>query len=145
LGVWVIMSESEDAQIDAVIINCANTGNISSKSGGLVGGIAGEAYDRIYNSYNTGDITGGNLVGGILGMHGGLSGNKTPVNCYYRKDSVHTKGIKDKNGTALTASQMKSSVLTKKLNDWVKKKGKKTYKVWITGTKENKGYPYFSK
>ena len=52
------------------VYNCYNTGNVSGL--GNVGGIAGFSNQYIYNCYNTGDITGGSSgeTGGIVGRIG---------------------------------------------------------------------------
>ena len=49
-----------------VITNCFNTGNISSTTS-QAGGIAGYGAADMTNVYNTGTITGGTLVGGLIG------------------------------------------------------------------------------
>ncbi|MBO5534527.1 MAG: Cna B-type domain-containing protein [Clostridia bacterium] len=68
----------------STIINCANYGNVNASGDAFIGGIAGgngyygtyfssggTAYSLIYNSYNSGNVSGpSNYVGGIAGAHG---------------------------------------------------------------------------
>jgi hypothetical protein len=99
-------------------------GSGSNKLGGLVGGNDGGG-DKIINCYSTGDVSGDNLVGGLVGKNissirncystgtvtgisslGGLIGNNDTVgvrNCYFLDTAGPNNGI----GTPLTDTNMK--------------------------------------
>lgn len=54
---------------ESFILNCANSGSISctgSYAGGLVGANQGGS---IHNSYNRGGVSGGDIIGGLVGIH----------------------------------------------------------------------------
>ena len=48
------------------VTNCYNTGDITGSD--YVGGVVGEAHSDVANCYNTGDITGSDYVGGVVGF-----------------------------------------------------------------------------
>jgi len=55
---------------DGAISNSYNTGAVSG--GDSVGGLVGQTYSNIYCSYNTGSVSGGYAVGGIAGYSYGM-------------------------------------------------------------------------
>ncbi len=71
-------------QWDAIILNCENDGDVTQigGSGTRFGGIAGQTNSKIYNSRNSGDVTGvssGSYVGGIAGQ---MNTGAEAINCY---------------------------------------------------------------
>lgn len=54
------------------IIGSFSTSDVTVSSGGPVGGLAGANIGWISNSYSTGNVTGSDVVGGLVGIHGGF-------------------------------------------------------------------------
>ncbi|MDR0461866.1 MAG: hypothetical protein LBG88_00850 [Christensenellaceae bacterium] len=50
-------------------VNCVNSGDVTG-TGNQIGGIVGDANVHITNSQNTGDVTGADFVGGVVGQAG---------------------------------------------------------------------------
>ena len=99
------------------IENCYNTGTVSG--GFYVGGVVGDVFDgsTITNSYNTGTVSDGDYTGGVAGCVW-LWGNNTVKNCYYLGTSAPT-GIdsgKPAGVTKLTAQDMTGSGAASKLS-----------------------------
>ena len=152
------------------IINCYNEGNISSEQsdkaiqggGGIVGYIRGSnANLNIFNSYNIGNISSNKkessgIVGGIwaegsLNMenvfNAGISDkailgskgtqNVTGKSLYYL-DNIKDEGAQE--AEIISKEQLCSKDFVNKLNDYINKENKFTWKKWIF--RENK-YPTF--
>ncbi len=152
---------SGDADVGGIIghdgrasntINTYNLGNIKSNSnaGGIIG-FSGWAEKSIENCYNIGKIS-GSTVGGIIGGLNISNDLLTTQNCYYLNTDI-SKGIGGWNTSAealediqgLTDSEMKSSEILEKLNNYVIENEIREgieLKKWIKGGDE--GYPIFS-
>ncbi|MDR1679167.1 MAG: T9SS type A sorting domain-containing protein [Prevotellaceae bacterium] len=90
------------------IINCYNTGNLSSPSYSsssvyfsYIGGICGEG-DVIQNCYNTGNLSGMNYVGGIAGGRFGTVKNCFVGNCDIKNRSAARIGRINNGGNGST-------------------------------------------
>ncbi len=106
-----IVGDSCATSESILIINSYNTGEINSKNtdnylnhvGGIVGRLINSNSSRIENSYNKGNINGGNRTGGIVGVVSGNSkviinkcyntGNLTGQEDTKYTSSVHVGGI----------------------------------------------------
>ena len=91
------------------IINCVNKKNITAPNAHRVAGIAGQLSESSYeiaNCYNTGSVTGNDMVGGIAGSLGqSTSSGGTVKNCY-------NKGL-------VTGSSDTGGIVGKTVNDKV--------------------------
>ena len=134
------------------IINAYNFGNVEAEKN--AGGILGYSYwaeKSIENCYNIGKIS-GDTIGGIIG---GLTLSNellTTQNCYYLNTNI-SKGIGGWNTNAealediqgLTDTEMKSTEVLEKLNNYVTENitiEGVVLKKWIVG---EDGYPIFEK
>ena len=132
------------------IINTYNLGNIKAEKN--AGGILGYSYwaeKNIENCYNMGRIS-GSTVGGIIGGLNLSNDLLITQNCYYLNTNI-SKGIGGWNTSAealediqgLTDSEMKSSEIIEKLNNYVIENATREgieLKKWIKGGDE---YPVF--
>lgn len=72
----------------AQVLNCRNSGIVASNAlepGAGIGGIVGENYGVILDSYNAGTVTGGACTGGVVGFNVAEDSNSTSgtiENCY---------------------------------------------------------------
>ena len=84
---------------DASVENCTNSGEVISKNGMLVGGIIGTTYTgingyNVTNCVNTGNVSGSDNVGGIVGQ---LYPNTNISNCSNTGNITSTKTDTDAN------------------------------------------------
>lgn len=74
-------------------MNSGNINAIGGPAGGIVGMMAhkdGYAYSTVEKCYNSGNIKGLGLVGGIVGQIGGVNGKGTVTQCYSKGTVVET-------------------------------------------------------
>ncbi len=76
----------------AIIVNCENDGDVTQIGGRgtRFGGIAGQTNSKIYNSRNSGSVTGdssGSYVGGIAGQ---MNSGAEAINCYTTGSAQNT-------------------------------------------------------
>lgn len=107
---------------DTTMINCYNTGNMNADyASGLIGLTSGTAtvnsFEKIINSYNTGNCTGRIYSSGITRLHGNYS-NADVKNVYYLKfdNLVGVQNAQTDFSTALSEEYMKSEDFQKELN-----------------------------
>ncbi len=84
-----------------IIENCSNSANITSETSGYVGGICGNNYGKIRNSYNTGIVKGMFEVGGITGGNSDTNEEGVIEYCYNLGDVI---GTGEEENTGLTFS-----------------------------------------
>lgn len=137
------------------IFECVNFGMVSSKvkcTGGIVGyaggnGSASRAY--IYNCYNVGTVTGGELGAGIIGEASYDGGITHIYNCYNIGNVSNEEIIGHSFGTVIKENNYKKQEVTieklkikSNIDDQLKQT--ETYKndIWLEDIKNtNQGYP----
>ena len=93
---------------DGFIENCYNTGNVSSMSGGPVGGICSySGFDHVKNCYNSGNVnTESGLAGGIISQFGNNSMN---ISQCYNFGTIHS-GNSEANGIGSNYSGYRDNI-----------------------------------
>ncbi len=99
------------AEEDSYIINCYNSGSVSTSSGSYTGGIVGYPNNTaiVYNCYNTGYVSGKSSYGAVVGTKGS---NVTLTYCYY----LENNGAADNNTTSMSLENMQNIDFAQTLN-----------------------------
>ncbi len=110
---------------DGTITNCYNTGAVKANYN-IAGGVAGQSYGTVTNSYNIATVDGYGSVGAIAGE---ILGGGTVTNCYYLVGSSNAGIGEDKASddtviSEVTEAQVKAASgeddsLIDMLNEWV--------------------------
>lgn len=109
---------------NSTIINCYNTGSVSSSGGYEVGGISArfnssiessatsDISPRIVNCYNTGEISGGSQSGGVVGASNAL------LNCNYNIANIYASSnwAYGPGGVASTVESNNDTYIAKSIN-----------------------------
>ena len=146
------------------ISECCNTGSVNTNNNDVAAGIAAEFYmSAIYNSYNTGNVSGADWIGGLIGVNessivekcystgsvsgvdytGGLIGDNMSSNVDDSFWDIISSGqASSDGGTGKTTNEMKNidtytnTTTVGLLNPW------DFTDIWEMDSRFNNGYPY---
>ncbi|MDR3001625.1 MAG: hypothetical protein LBU89_10200 [Fibromonadaceae bacterium] len=120
------------------IVNSYSTVTVRGTGGDNIGGLVGWNGGTITNSYTAGEVTGRYNLGGIAGGNSG-----TISSSYWNTDGGRSNSVGTSSGTTtaigLDSDEMKDEDFVELLNSWVDEN--QIYFLWTINTSLNQGYP----